>query len=394
MKITNPIVKTTSANQLAGWFRTVGAIGLVLLLPAAVQAQYRITTNNATITITGYTGAGGAAIIPDGITTIGDGAFYNYPSLTSVTLPASVTSIGNDAFYYCSGLTAITLGTGVTNIGALAFSDCTSLTSLTIPASVISIGMDAFLGDTSLGTITVDAANPSFSSLGGVLFDRAQDTLLVCPAGYPANNYTVPHSVSSIGQDAFAWCLHLTSIKFDGVTNVGPEAFAASGLTSVTIPNSISILWNSPFDGCTNLTCATVAASVSSLESEAFLGCYSLSAVYFLGNAPADDGSEFYDDHLTVYYLAGTTGWGPTLGGMPAVGIPVLPPVGPGVRTNQFGFTLIGYSNQVVVVQGCTNLSNPVWSPVGTNTLTGGTSYFSDLQWTNYPERFYRLCPP
>ena len=65
-----------------------------------------------------------------------------------------------------------------------------------------------------------------------------------------------------------------------------------------------------------------------------------------------------------------------------------------GVRTNQFGFTITGTSNLVIVVEACTNLANPVWSPVGTNTLTGGSSYFSDPQWTNYPGRFYRLRSP
>jgi hypothetical protein len=65
-----------------------------------------------------------------------------------------------------------------------------------------------------------------------------------------------------------------------------------------------------------------------------------------------------------------------------------------GVRTNRFGFTLNGASNLVVVVEACTNLANPSWSRVETNTLTGGSSYFSDPQWTNYPGRFYRLRMP
>jgi hypothetical protein len=63
----------------------------------------------------------------------------------------------------------------------------------------------------------------------------------------------------------------------------------------------------------------------------------------------------------------------------------------PGVRTNQLGFTITGTSNQVIVVEACTNLTSPIWSPVGTNTLTGGSFYFRDPQWTNYPARLYRL---
>jgi hypothetical protein len=81
----------------------------------------------------------------------------------------------------------------------------------------------------------------------------------------------------------------------------------------------------------------------------------------------------------------------------------VTPPTNPqvqtsdgsfGVRTNRFGFNITGTSGLVIVVEACTNLAHPIWSPVGTNTLTGGSSYFSDPKWTNYPGRFYRLRSP
>jgi hypothetical protein len=91
--------------------------------------------------------------------------------------------------------------------------------------------------------------------------------------------------------------------------------------------------------------------------------------------------------------LPGTTGWGSTFGGCPtALWNPQAQ--SPGVRSNQFGFTITGTTNLAVVVEACTNLANPIWSPVGTNTLTGGSSYFSDPQWTNYAARFYRLRSP
>ena len=65
-----------------------------------------------------------------------------------------------------------------------------------------------------------------------------------------------------------------------------------------------------------------------------------------------------------------------------------------GVQTNGFSFIISWATNLSVVVEACTNLVNPSWSPVGTNTLTGGSSYFSDPQWTNFPGRFYRLRSP
>jgi hypothetical protein len=100
---------------------------------------------------------------------------------------------------------------------------------------------------------------------------------------------------------------------------------------------------------------------------------------------------------VTVYYLPGTTGWDAPLAGHPPVlWNPQVQTSGAsfGVLTNAFGFTITGSSNLVIVVEGCTNLANPAWSVVGTNTLTGGSSYFSDPQWMNYPRRFYRLSSP
>jgi hypothetical protein len=95
--------------------------------------------------------------------------------------------------------------------------------------------------------------------------------------------------------------------------------------------------------------------------------------------------------------LPGITDWGSTFGGRPMV---LWNPqvqtsdASFGVRTNRFGFTITGTSGLVIVVEACTNLANFTWSPLGTNTLTGGSSYFSDPQWTNYPARFYRLRSP
>lgn len=105
---------------------------------------------------------------------------------------------------------------------------------------------------------------------------------------------------------------------------------------------------------------------------------------------------------MTLYYLPGTTGLGSTFG-FPQFGCPPAVLWNPeaqtggasfGVRTNHFGFAITGSSGLVIVVEATANLANPTWSPVHTNTLTGGSSYFSDPQWTNYPGRFYRLRSP
>jgi hypothetical protein len=222
-----------------------------------------------------------------------------------------------------------------------------------IPNSVTTIGSYAFSGCTSLSAITVDALNFFYSSLDGVLFNKSQTTLIQCPGG-KAGSYTVPNGVTSIGSYAFGYC---------------------RSLTSVTIPNR-----------------------VTSIGDYAFLGCTSLTGVYFRGNAPSLGSSVFDgDNNATVYYMPGTTGWGTTFGGLPTkLWNPQVQTKSAtfGVRTNRFGFNITGSSNLVIVVEACTNLANPIWSPVQTNTLTGGLSYFSDPKWTNYPDRFYRLRSP
>ncbi len=118
----------------------------------------------------------------------------------------------------------------------------------------------------------------------------------------------------------------------------------------------------------------------------------SLAGVYFEGNAPSVSTDEFYDDTLQIYYLPGTTGWAnfaANLNLTPVLWNPVIQAAG--MQNNQFGFAITGTNNFTVVVEACTNLANPVWTPISTNILTGGTSYFSDPQWTNYSGRYYRF---
>ena len=106
------------------------------------------------------------------------------------------------------------------------------------------------------------------------------------------------------------------------------------------------------------------------------------------------------DNNATVYYLPGTTGWGPEFqGGRPLVFWFLPNPLilnfdSFGVETNRFGFIISWATNIPVLVEACTNLANHSWSPVSTNPLTDGWSYFSDPRWTNYHARFYRLRSP
>lgn len=172
---------------------------------------------------------------------------------------------------------------------------------------------------------------------------------------------------------------------------------------AVTVPDTlhgmpVTSIGTNAFRSCYGLTAVTIPASVTNIGAYAFYQCTSLSNVFCCGNAPTVGSSAFaLANNATVYYLAGTTGWGATYGGRPTrLWNPQVQSIDAtfGVRTNRFGFTITGTSNLVIVVEACTNLADAAWSPLGTNTLTGGSSYFSDPQWTNYPSRFYRLRSP
>ena len=202
--------------------------------------------------------------IPDSVTSIGDEAFRYCSSLTSVTIPDSVTSIGNDAFFNCSSLTSVTIGNSVTSIGDEAFEYCSRLTSVTIPDSVTSIGSRAFKC-TRLTSVTIGS---SVTSIGDSAFEDCESLTSV----------TIGNSVTSIGRYAFYNCSGLTSVKIgNSVTSIGNWAFYyCYSLTAVTIPDSVTSIGDMAFIWCSSLTSVTIPDSVTSIGKNAFFGCSSL----------------------------------------------------------------------------------------------------------------------
>ena len=168
----------------------------------------------------------------------------------------------------------------VTSIGDYAFNDCSGLTSVTIPTSVTSIGLHAFRGCYNLAEINVESGNTKYSSLEGVLFNKDKTTIICYPIGNAKTSYIIPESVTSIGNSAFEGCSGLTSVTIpSSITNISSDAFfGCTSLTSVTIPGSVTSIGDGAFY-CTALTSVDIPDGVISIGELAFSYCFNLQAV-------------------------------------------------------------------------------------------------------------------
>ncbi len=190
--------------------------------------------------------------IPEGVTSIGESAFYRCYRLYSVSMPDSVTSVGDYAFYGCDDLDNVTISRGLKSIGNYVFFGCSNLTRIYIPESVESIGKCAF-------------------SLTGLL------------------DLTIPDSVTSIDNSAFSGCNRLKSVTIPGgIEKVGKHMFSqCSNLTDVVIEEGITSIEEGAFSECTGLTCVTIPACVSYIDYYAFDDCKSVTFRVHKDNAYA-----------------------------------------------------------------------------------------------------------
>ena len=272
-----------------------GCIGLLSIQVESGNRVYDSRENsNAIILTAGNSLMQGCqnTIIPNGVTTIGDYAFYSCPltsisipnsvmsigsyafcgctELTSISIPNSVTIIGLYAFASCKGLTSVSLSDHVGYLGDYAFFSCTGLTSITIPNSVTSIGSRVFNNCSGLTEIQVESGNTRYDSRNdcNAIIETASNTLL-----FGCQNTIIPNSVTSIGECAFGGCVGLTEIIIpNGVTSIGASAFSnCTNLTKVVIPDGVTSIGNVAFNNCYNLASVVIPNSVSNIGEGAFL---------------------------------------------------------------------------------------------------------------------------
>ena len=204
-------------------------------------------------------------VIPNTVTTIGNGAFWGCNSLTSVDIPNSVTTLEVQAFAYCTGLTSVTIGSSVTLIDQDAFGCCSSITS-----------------------ITIDSSNPRYDSRDNcnVIIRTASNTLI-----FGCQTTVIPNTVTTIGSWAFQECTGLTNITIpNSVKTINDHAFLnCTGLANATIPNSVKTIGDYAFSGCSALTSVNIPKSVTTIGNNPFSSCAGVMSITVESGNPQFD---------------------------------------------------------------------------------------------------------
>ena len=240
-------------------------------------------------------------VLPDTVTSIGASAFQYCRKLSDITLPKNLTVIAEDTFHLCYGLTEIVIPYGVTTIEDGAFYDCHYIKSITLPSTIKHIEAGAFTSCNRIKNFYISDLT-AFMNIDGITdlmgknlsnktlyLNNSPVTALVIPdgieeiapsmfEGFNITSVAIPDSVTIINGGAFAHCCNLTTMDIpDQVTQIGASAFSnCEKLTSVTIGNKVNSIGAGAFRGCTQLRQIAIPNSVTSMGNFAFEDCSAL----------------------------------------------------------------------------------------------------------------------
>ena len=205
-----------------------------------------------------------ALVIENGVTSVSAEAFSMCQAMESVSLPATLESIGDNAFYFCDALTTVTIPSGVSTVGDNVFGRCTSLAE-----------------------IRVNSANPYFTAVNGVLYNKGQTKLYAYPAGKTATSYEIPSTVPAIGYGAFCYSYKLKTVSLPSkLTTIGAYAFEeCEELNSLSVPSTVTFIGDGAFKGCVSMKTITIPTSVTTMGMYVFKNWTASQSVKLARNA-------------------------------------------------------------------------------------------------------------
>ena len=206
-------------------------------------------------------------VVPEGVESIGDSAFYSMEQITSVDFPSTLKEIGNEVFAYCTQLRSVSFaGNSLTAIGSETFKSCSSLGEIRIPNSCSSIGECCFSECTELHSVRLPL---SLDKIDVGLFEYCEN---LRRANLP--------EVTVIESEAFYECNGLMTVNMpETVHTIGSYAFYDCPITEVTIPSSVSYINEGTFYGCSSLKKVTLPEQLKMICDIAFSNCTSLSEI-------------------------------------------------------------------------------------------------------------------
>ena len=273
-----------------------------------------------------YLGQITRVVIREGVTSIGNNAFYGMPNLTEIEIAQSVTSIGDYAFKGCEQLNGVVLPQGLSNLGESAFYGCTALTSIEIPAALWTIHPYTFKNCSALTDVIFNEGNLMKIS-DGAFYGTALTELVLpdclntldvyafknctqltsitlgsgltelreaCFYGTAISEITIPEGIQKIRGYVFKNCLKLTEVDLpESLTSIGEAAFYASGLTRIVMPDNVTTLGSYAFKNCTGLKSLLLSENLTSISEGCFYGCTSLKKLILPDSVTAVEGYAF-----------------------------------------------------------------------------------------------------